>query len=116
MQGMKTCKPRKGVKMQTEQDIRRMASEELANKFNKMLDDGHDVVILVNVFNDVKQVLIMQDSTGSHYLIKSGVLTIECTDVYMTACECTVTLRCDVGRTNVIYHTMVTEDVQLNAF
>ena len=113
---MKTCKPRKGVKMLTEQDIRRMASEELANKFNKMLDDGNNVAILIDVFSEVRQVLIVQDSTGSHYLIKSGVLTIECTDVYMTACECTVTLRCDVGRTNVIYHTMVTEDVQIGAF
>lgn len=102
--------------MLTEQDIRRMASEELANKFNRLLDNGKNVAIRVNLFGNTSSVLVIQYPATSHYLIKSGMLTVECTDVYMTADDYTVAFRCDVGRMNVIHQTMTTEDVQMEVF
>ena len=98
--------------MVTEQDIRRMASEELANKFNRLLDNGKNVLIRVNYIGEHKDVYVLQDSSGN-YVIKSGELPIRCTDVYMTAYDYTVRLNADIGNVHAIYHTMVTEDVQL---
>lgn len=104
----------KVLAMLTEDDICRMASEELANKFNRLMDEGKYVLMKVAYLDWYNSVYISKDEHG--YVVKSGELPIRATDVYMTAYSYTVRLNVDIGNTHVVLHTMPTKDVQLTTY
>ena len=100
--------------MLTEDDICRMASEELANKFNRLMDEGKHVLMKVSYLDWYNNVYISKDDYG--YVVKSGEHPIRATEVYMTAYSYTVRLNVDIGNTHVVLHTMPTQDVQLTTY
>ena len=104
----------KVLAMLTEDDICRLASEELANKFNRLMDEGKHVLMKVAYLDWYNNVYISKDDYG--YVVKSGELPIRATDVYMTAYSYTVRLNVDIGNTHVVLHTMPTRDVQLTTY
>lgn len=91
-----------------------MASEELANQFNKILDDGKDVFVVINNDIDVKRINVSQYDDGE-YCMTSGALAVWLSDVYMTAKDRTVTLVGCVGNTRAVSRTFRTEQIILQA-
>ena len=101
--------------MLTEQDINKMASEELANQFNKMLADGKNVFIHVNRWEEVRRISVRHYEEGD-YCITSGDLHVWLTDVYMIAQNTSVRLIGECDNTRPISTTFLTNEITLKPF
>lgn len=99
----------------TEAELNQMASEYLADWFNKNLSDGNDLLIRIRVdyTDSLKYIYVRHDPYDDGFNVFSGFMTVDFDRVEMSSYRDTVTLRCYVGDRLIACNTMTTQDVDI---